>query len=51
MGNPVSAIRVITSGDGTASYVVSNDIGGSPVVLAGPFATAAEALKATKTPF
>jgi hypothetical protein len=43
-------VSVISSGDNTLSYVVAPSAQGR-VVLAGPFATPAEALKATQTHF
>jgi hypothetical protein len=49
--DPIGAIYVETSSDGRASYVRAPGPGGQPVVLSGPYACVAEAIKATKTPF
>ncbi len=49
-GQQAGVQRVITDASGTVSYIVSNDSGGSPVTLAGPFATAAEANRWLLTP-
>jgi hypothetical protein len=42
-------ISILTSADGTASYVVANSPQGR-VVLSGPYATVAEATKAIHIP-